>query len=248
MIGALSDVGNFRKVNEDYIGHYIDEHKGFYILADGMGGHNGGEIASSTAVTEAIKYIKTVTDLSNPSEVLREAVLSANRKVYNLSANNQSLTGMGTTITACLIAAETSYIANVGDSSCYVLSGEEITKVTKDHSLVQELIDKGDITEDEAKTYPLRNVITRVVGTSSNVNVDIYIRPLKSIDKIILCSDGLTNEVSREEIQGCIKQYRDNMEACRQLVELAKKKGGKDNISVMIFEGVNENDWHNTGE
>jgi PPM family protein phosphatase len=248
LIGALSDVGNFRKVNEDYIGHYIDENKSFYILADGVGGHNGGEIASSTAVNEAINYIKTAADLSNPSEVLREAVLCANSKVYNLSVNNPSLAGMGTTITACLIVSQTCYVANVGDSSCYVIRGDDITKVTKDHSLVQELIDKGNITEDEARTYPIRNVITRAIGTSAYVNVDIFMRPLKSIEKIMLCSDGLTDEVSRKEIKDCIKQSRDNMDTCRLLVELAKKKGGKDNISVMIFEGVNENDWHNTGE
>jgi PPM family protein phosphatase len=248
LIGALSDIGNFRKVNEDHIGHYIDDHKSFYIVADGMGGHNGGEIASSIAVVETMNYMKAANNLSNPSELLREAIIIANQKIYDLSLKDQSLSGMGTTITACLIIEEMCCIANVGDSSCYVLKGEEIVKVTRDHSLVQELIDKGSITENEARSHPYRNIVTRAVGTSLKVNVDIYIRTLSSIDKIILCSDGLTDEVPKEEIKSYIIECKDNMEACRKLIDLVKQRGGRDNISVMIFEGVNEDDRYNTGE
>jgi protein phosphatase len=236
LVGGLSDVGNIRNINEDYIGYHEDGNLRLYIVADGMGGHNAGDIASKTAVESCIKYIQSLRDVCDYEVEFKKAITYANDIIYEKSLCNNSLNGMGTTITACLIHNNEVFIANVGDSSCYVIMNNEIKKITKDHSLVQELVDDGSITEEEALRHPNKNIITRALGTNKNIEIDVFKIKLSSVEKFILCTDGLTNEVSKEEMYDIITNNNDDI-ASNLLIELAKNKGGRDNISVIVFGG-----------
>jgi PPM family protein phosphatase len=245
MVGLLTDIGNVRKVNEDYLGYHEDMDKKIYIVADGMGGHNAGEIASKLAVDTVIEYINSICCMENLKAVLEEAIEFSNKKIYEFSRTNPSLNGMGTTITACLIKGSVMAAANVGDSRCYVLDKDGIRQITKDHSLVQQLVDNGSITAEEAAVHPNKNIITRALGTVPKVDIDTFLLDLKDINKVILCTDGLSNSLTDEEMYEIIIN-NDNNSACEKLVEISKQRGGKDNITVMIFEGECKNDWNTT--
>ncbi|MHC1721272.1 MAG: Stp1/IreP family PP2C-type Ser/Thr phosphatase [Clostridiaceae bacterium] len=234
LVELLSDVGNFRKVNEDHIDYYIDDKKRIYIIADGMGGHNAGEIASKMAVENTISYLNLLPEITDPEKSLVDAVSDSNLNIYELSKTNEELAGMGTTITACLIKGEEMVIAHVGDSRCYIIKDTKIIQVTKDHSLVQQLLDEGSITESEADNHPNRNIITRALGTKDAVDIDTYRMSIKGIKKIVLCTDGLSNFINEEELYDIIENH-DN--CCLKLIELSKERGAKDNISVIVFEG-----------
>ncbi|SMC21594.1 protein phosphatase [Clostridium acidisoli DSM 12555] len=236
MVGILSDIGLVRKLNEDSVGLIEDDKKRLYIVADGMGGHNAGEIASKIAVESTIDYVNKEKEFNNPGEILTEAIKFANEKIFEKSEENLAMSGMGTTITACLICNKEMLVANVGDSSCFVVKKDFIEKVTKDHSLVQQLVDAGTITEEEAINHPNKNIITRALGTNNSVEVDIFKLNLEDIKKVVLCSDGLSNSVTKSEIYD-IATKNNNKEACEKLIELSKLKGSNDNISVIIFEG-----------
>lgn len=241
MMGILSDVGNIRKINEDSVGFYKDENLSIYVIADGMGGHNAGEVASKLAVDTTIEYVKSVDKAENMDQILKEAIELANEKIFDLSQSSDGLSGMGTTITACLAKDNKMFVANVGDSSCYIMRYNGIVKITKDHSLVQQLVDDGEITEEEAASHPNKNIITRALGTNIKVDIDIFKVDISDVFKIILCTDGLSNEVSISEMYDIILN-NDNESACEKLIELSKLKGGRDNISVIVFEGECEYD------
>ena len=244
MVGMITDIGNFRKINEDYVEYYIDETKEIYIVADGMGGHNAGEIASELAVSSIINYLKNMEDVEDIEYELIKAIKKANENIFKLSHKKEEYDGMGTTVTTAFIKKEKMVVGNVGDSSCYIIDKDDnIIKVTKDHSLVQQLVDSGSITEEEARIHPNRNVITRALGTSDLVIVDTFLLDLKQIKKVILCTDGLTNDIKPKEMYDIIVT-NNNENACRLLVESCKKKGGKDNISVIVFEGECSDDRH----
>lgn len=236
MVGLISDIGKKRVLNEDYAEYIISEGYSLFIVADGMGGHNAGEVASKLAVDSVIKYFDDNWNSSNAEEVLGKAVKYSNKKVFNYSRYSGKLKGMGTTITLALATPLRIYVANVGDSSCFLLKEDKLIKVTRDHSLVQELLDIGSITEEEATNHPKKNIITRAIGIYEDVDVDIYTLPNFSVDKYILCSDGLTNEVTLEEIAYFLRKYN-NEEAAKQLVTLANKREGRDNITVLVFGG-----------
>lgn len=241
MVGILSDIGNVRKINEDSLGYYNNEDFGIYIVADGMGGHNAGEVASKIAVDTTISYIKSLNNLEDMEGILIHSIKMANKKVFELSQSNDGLVGMGTTITACLVKDNKMIVANVGDSSCYIMKHTGITKVTKDHSLVQQLVDEGSITEEEAISHPNKNIITRALGTNDFVEIDTFDIELCDVIKVILCTDGLTNGVNTGEMYDIILNNI-NEDSCTKLVELSKLKGGRDNISVIVFEGECEDD------
>ncbi|AZV56256.1 Stp1/IreP family PP2C-type Ser/Thr phosphatase [Clostridium sp. AWRP] len=235
MVGILSDVGKVRKLNEDFVDFYNGKNFNLYVIADGMGGHNAGEVASRIAVETTISYMKS-NETSNMEEDLLKAVSVANDKIYELSISNSQFGGMGTTITVCLVKDKDMIVANVGDSSCYVAKYDGITKVTKDHSLVQQLVDEGSITEEEAAIHPNKNIITRALGTNKSVKVDIFKVNLEDVNRVIMCTDGLSNGVNMNEMYDIIMN-NNNEDACKQLIELSKLRGGKDNISVIVFEG-----------
>ncbi|QGU95251.1 Stp1/IreP family PP2C-type Ser/Thr phosphatase [Clostridium bovifaecis] len=241
LVGYLSDKGNIREVNEDYIGCYEDNKIRLYIVADGMGGHNAGDVASKTAVESCIEYIRRENDSEDKEFLLKSAINYANTKIYSKALESKGLNGMGTTITACLVYEENAIIANVGDSSCYAIEKGGIKKITKDHSLVQELVDEGSITEQEALIHPNKNIITRALGTKEKVEIDTFKMKINNVLKFLLCTDGLSNEVSPKEMFDTILS-NNNKEACRLLVDMCKNKGGRDNISVIVFEGECKND------
>lgn len=237
MIGIKSDLGNVRNLNEDYAEFYEDESYRICVLADGMGGHNAGEIASKTASKALIKYIRDNMNLYNCRELLEKAVKHANLKVFNLSHCSDTYTGMGTTLVACLITKDTTLVANIGDSSCYGIKAGEIVKITKDHSLVQELLDCGSISSEQAINHPQRNVITRAIGTEDNVEVDLFEIGKKDFDFFLMCSDGLSNEINLDNINSFDIEEKELQNICEKLVESAKFNGGRDNITVMLFGG-----------
>lgn len=241
MVGILSDIGNVRKINEDFVDFYENDSFRIYVVADGMGGHNAGEVASKLAVETTISYMKSLEDIGEIESALKASIKVANEKIFKLAKSSESLGGMGTTITVCLVKGTEMVVANVGDSSCYIMKYNGITKVTKDHSLVQQLIDEGSITEEEAAIHPNRNIITRALGTNLSVEIDTFTIDLSDVKKVILCTDGLSNGVSISEMYDIILNDN-NDNACTRLVELSKIKGGRDNISVIVFEGECKDD------
>lgn len=235
MVGIKSDVGNVRKLNEDYAAFIEDERFKIYLVADGMGGHNAGEIASKLAVKSIIRYLLEHSE--EDENILLNAVKYANNEIYEISQKNDKCKGMGTTITGCFIKGDMIQVVNVGDSCCFSIKDNEIKKVTKDHSWVQELIDAGAITEEEGRVHPKKNIITRALGTNSSVKIDIFNIDKNESSMFLLCSDGLSNEVQKEEMVEIVNRYKNFNEACEKLVDLAKARGGKDNITVLLFGG-----------
>ncbi len=236
MVGIISDIGNVRSKNEDSVIYYEDSIKGIYIVADGMGGYNSGEIASSMAVKDTLDYLKSIEKKENVEIEMKKAIEIANSSIFQSSTKNIELKGMGTTITGCIKINGELIVGHVGDSSCYLVFEDCIKKLTKDHSLVQQLLDSGSISEEEAINHPNRNIITRALGTNESVEVDLYKRSLNGIKKIILCTDGLSNFVSSEEMYEIIL-LNDNEESSKKLIQLGKEKGSRDNLSVIVFEG-----------
>ena len=237
MVGIVSDIGMVRNLNEDYAKYLECNDFKIYVVADGMGGHNAGEVASKMAAEGIVNYVGENFSENTKDVVLKNAIEKVNKDIYFHSLKNDCLNGMGTTITACLITKDWIKIANVGDSSCFGITNNEIIKITKDHSLVQELVDSGSISENEAANHPKKNIITRAIGTSDKVNVDIFDIIENKYDKYVLCSDGLTNELTKEDIIEVINEEKDLSLACERLVNIAKYKGGRDNITVLLFGG-----------
>jgi len=241
LLGIETDVGNKRTFNEDSVGYYEEEDFGIFVIADGMGGHNAGEVASKIAIDTIIEYVINHKKDRSEEEILNEAILSANRKIYRESLLNEICNVMVTTLVGAFVRWNNLTMVNIGDSRGYILKDGQLVKVTKDHSLVQELLDNGTITNEEAKNHPNKNVITRALGTNPVVTADYYSLDLRGVSKILLCSDGLTNEVSEEDIFRVLQGYNGNQ--CMELINMSKKNGGRDNISIIIFKGEWECRW-----
>ena len=196
MVGIKSDAGNVRELNEDYASFIEDERFKIYLVADGMGGHNAGEIASKLAVKSIIRYLLEHSE--EDENILLNAVKYANNEIYEISQKNDKCKGMGTTITGCFIKGDMIQVVNVGDSCCFSIKDNEIKKVTKDHSWVQELIDAGAITEEEGRVHPKKNIITRALGTNSSVKIDIF-NIWANLDELEISSSGdISKEVMKE--------------------------------------------------
>lgn len=241
MIGVIkSDVGKVRLNNEDafYFPQNGSEFLELYIVADGMGGHQGGEIASQIAVKEVSSYINSNLsrdcDAQKVKSILESSIVKANSKILSLSSENQGLSGMGTTITIVLFHNECLYIGHVGDSRAYRIRENHIKQLTKDHSLVWQLAEEGRITMEETKTHPMKNVITKALGTDEFVEPDILKFDLKNNDVIILCSDGLTNMLDNDIIKDIVCSLEPE-QAALELIEQANSEGGEDNITVGII-------------
>lgn len=237
MTSLLTDIGLKRSLNEDSASYFEDENYKIYVVADGMGGHNAGEVASEIAAQKIVNYVKNNFLKSDIQNILKQAIKSANTEIYEYSKTAKTLNGMGTTVTACLITKDFIHIANVGDSSCFGIKDGQIKKITKDHSLVQELVDSGSITEEDAVNHPKKNIITRALGTADSVDVDVFPIKQNDYDMLLLCSDGLTNEISTAEMLDIIYSEAEYGKITRKLVEAAKEKGGRDNITVLLFKG-----------
>ena len=237
MVSLLSDRGILRNHNEDYGNFFQCEEFNIYVVADGMGGHNAGEVASEIAARGIVDYIKDNFQKEDPEDLLKKSIECVNKKIYNKARETNNLSGMGTTVTACLELEEIVIVANVGDSSSFAIKNNIMKKITKDHSLVQELLDLGTISEEQADKHPKKNIITRAVGTNENVNIDIFIVEKDKYDTFLLCSDGLTNEISKKNIIDIINSSETLDRATKMLVDIANKNGGKDNITVLLFGG-----------
>jgi len=246
-IGLATHGGMRRQLNEDSMASlevataYESKTKKRVLLlvADGMGGHNAGEIASrigSETVVNALAPVLSSKDenTSRYGEALRAALALANQRILEASAQTRGSEGMGTTITLAIIDGKELHTAHVGDSRCYIINREYIWQFTKDHSYVQQLVDQKQITPEEARTHPRRNEITRVVGYYGAVEVDTGVTSLDDSDLVLVCSDGLTTHVENDELKQIVLSHKDPQKACNELVELANSRGGRDNISVII--------------
>ena len=239
---AKSDKGKVREINEDYfyISTSLDEVQ-LYILADGMGGYNGGEIASKLAVQTAKNYIEnnfkeTDKDKDSIIQLLGSSMEYANMVVYEKAKENPELQGMGTTLEICLIYNNKAYIGHVGDSRIYRIRKQFIRKLTQDHSYVQKLVKEGTITNEQAAHHPQKNMLMKALGCNAFVEPDVMVKGFLKDDILIMCSDGLTNLVEQETLY---EMATKNIEqATKDLVELAKDRGGYDNITVVIIKNI----------
>lgn len=236
---ALSDVGRVRENNQDYytIPETEDALK-IYVLADGMGGYNGGEIASELAATSVKSYIETNfnTEMKKKEQILeflRGAVQYANMVVYEKAKETEELQGMGTTLEVCFIYQNRAYIAHIGDSRIYRIRKHIIRKLTTDHSYVERLVKEGKITKEEARVHPKKNMITKALGCSPFVEPDVMVRGFQKEDILVMTSDGLTNKVTDSEIYDIVKNNCE--EAAKKLIEKANERGGNDNITTIVI-------------
>lgn len=245
VIYGVSDVGQMRDHNEDHIAW--DKDLGLVIVADGMGGHNAGEVASEIAVNSIQEALRDVLDpdmqVSHNIELrdaVREAICYANDEINREARENFAYNGMGTTIVMNLFHGDQIISAHVGDSRSYRLRDDKLEQLTTDHSLVQEMVDNGYLSEEEAQLSASRNLITRALGIAETVDVDVNEQQVAYGDIYIMCSDGLTDLVTDDEILTLLRDYRSETNGCNlegatnALVALANDKGGKDNISVVM--------------
>lgn len=232
-----TNIGAKRRINQDAcLAAMINQDgKDYYVFAaaDGLGGHRSGEVASKMAIDHIANHLCEVNDYYNQMEMDR-LVNDINSEIVKQSIHNPDLSGMATTLTLCILNEERLSVTQIGDSRAYRINEEGIKQLTKDHSLVQMLIDEGRLSEEDAKRHPNRNVITRALGTDNRVQIDLYEYPIKEKDTYLVCTDGLYSMVSEEDILNII-QNNAPPEAVKQLINKANENGGNDNITVLIF-------------
>ena len=252
VFSELTDVGQVRKVNEDNLGSEKTSNGHLFVVCDGMGGHNGGATASAMAVRCIIEHISNNT-AENYGELIADAISFANFQIHASAAINPELSRMGTTCVVMLLANDNKiYYGHVGDSRIYKFSGDVLQRITKDHSFVQFLVDSGEITEEEMETHPRRNQILKALGTEDNVKASICTEPLlpQGDDLFLLCSDGLTGMITDSVLQTMLQEIPQlGLQTVNtQLIDLANKNGGKDNITSTLikFDGGDENTTINT--
>lgn len=224
-------------MNQDYM--YISETPvgnlpNLFILADGMGGHNAGDYASRYTVEVIVNAVRTSSEVS-PVAVIRKAIVQANQAVMEKARTDIDLEGMGTTVVVATMQNRELCVANVGDSRLYIL-GNSMEQITRDHSYVQEMVRRGEISPEVARIHPDRNIITRAVGGGREIEVDFFEVELKDGDRILMCSDGLTDMLEDDEIFEIINENQDIGEAMQELIDTANEYGGNDNITVILTE------------
>ncbi len=235
---SITDIGKKRKVNQDYV--YTSEMPvgnlpNVFIVADGMGGHNAGDYASKVTVETMVNRIQESFE-KNPVLIFTKAIEDANEVIRKKAGEDAAYVGMGTTVVAATCMGKYLQVANVGDSRLYVIHNKEIKQITRDHSLVEEMVRMGGLLRDEARNHPDKNIITRAIGATASVEPDFFTLELAEGDMILMCSDGLTNMLEDEEIRMILSGARDIVEKAHKLVQAANDNGGKDNISVILIE------------
>lgn len=233
---AITDTGIVREENQDSI--YVSDSSigllpNLYIIADGMGGHRAGEVASSKAIEAFVENVEN-TGLKDILSILQESVAAANAILLEMSEETKAYRGMGTTLVVAVVDETSLYVANVGDSRLYILS-DEIKQITRDHSLVQEMINIGELDINSAEVYKNKNVITKAVGTESNLTADFFDIEITQEDIILMCSDGLTNMIDDSEIHEIVKTEGVSSDTALSLIQKANQNGGRDNISVILI-------------
>jgi protein phosphatase len=242
---GLTDTGRIREHNEDAIAW--DAEIGLFVLADGMGGYNAGEVASGIAVKTIVNLVREAyamqelagadktSGLSRPGIILRDAIARANKIIHQTSKTQEKCEGMGTTVVAALLYDNRAIVAHVGDSRMYRLRTDRFEQVTMDHSLLQELVDRGFYTPEEAQRVTNKNYVTRALGVEPTVEVEVHEYPVHRGEWLVFCSDGLTDMVEDEDIHLTISTFGANLDTvAKQLVQLANDNGGRDNISVIL--------------
>nr|WP_330364794.1 Stp1/IreP family PP2C-type Ser/Thr phosphatase [Butyrivibrio sp. NC3005] len=235
---SITDIGRERELNQDYVftsEKRIGNLSNVFIVADGMGGHNAGDFASRFTVDTIVEEIGLSFEQS-PVKILSAAIKTANRKLRAKAASDIKLSGMGTTLVAATIIGRYLQVANIGDSRLYIINNDGIRQITHDHSLVEEMVRMGGIDPETARHHLDKNIITRAIGATENVDVDFFQEELKSGDMILMCSDGLTNMVSDKEIFTIIQRPNDIAGKAENLIKAANNNGGKDNIAVILIE------------
>src|SRR5438128_3232236 len=239
-VAQLTDVGRKREHNEDNMAYVIPKDPqvmaskgGLFIVADGMGGHAAGEVASEIAV-DTVSNAYYQDDSDDVTTSLLYAIKRANSLIHQRAAENMLRSGMGTTCVAAVLRGNMAYIANVGDSRAYLVRGSQVKQISQDHSWVGEQVRAGLLTEEQARTHAQRNVITRSLGTQPDVEIDIFSEPLQEGDSMVLCTDGLSGLVSDDEIRRTVDQARPQ-ESVYHLVERANENGGPDNITAIVI-------------
>ncbi|MBQ9413413.1 MAG: Stp1/IreP family PP2C-type Ser/Thr phosphatase [Oscillospiraceae bacterium] len=237
---GLTHRGAVRRENQDYLRYLREENAQLLtaVLCDGMGGAKAGAVASSIAADNFMAHAaNSLDETSTPSDVraiLTEAVSYANAKVYDRALDDYSCMGMGSTLVALLVNGQKAYVANVGDSRAYLLSKNRLSQITRDHSLVEDMVARGKLTREAAQSHPKRNIITRAIGVEASVRADIFEVKFPPGTDILLCSDGLTNTVSDEEIRRTLCEQKDPEKVCSVLLNLALQNGAPDNVTVFV--------------
>lgn len=244
---SVTDIGKKRELNEDYI--YTSEKPigvlpNLFIVADGMGGHNAGDYASKHTVEKVVEIIGSETDIWNPDDcdeesyikgIIQKAIKEANAYIYKRASEEAGLRGMGTTLVVATCIDNRIIVANVGDSRMYLVN-DEIHQITRDHSLVEEMVNLGGIDRESARNHPDKNIITRAIGVKESVLADFFAVEIKPKDRMLLCSDGLTNMLEDKEIHRIIRGNEDIRQAVEELIRAANENGGRDNIAVVLAE------------
>lgn len=237
---GLTDKGLVRRDNQDAYA-YLDRADGcaWAVVCDGMGGAAAGDLASSLAVDRFRNHMVCLDepeDYQDEGQLLVQAAEAANRAVYLKSGTDRAYAGMGTTLVGLLLRAESLWVVNVGDSRAYHISGGSMEQITRDHSVVEDLVRQGNLSPEEARRHPQKNLITRALGTNKQVNVDLFQRTVQAGDAILLCSDGLVNEVTDREILAEIQAGGTPEEICRRLLERVLAQGAPDNVTIVLLQ------------
>ena len=233
---SATDIGQKRTMNQDFIftsEDSVGNLPNLFVVADGMGGHNAGDFASRYGVSVLVESVRKDRNF-NPVKILRNAIEAANREVFSQAQMDPAMAGMGTTTVVCTIVGGYAYVANVGDSRLYV-AGSDLTQITQDHSLIAEMVRLGELTPEQGKNHPDKNIITRAVGTSQDVKIDFFDIKLEQGNQILMCSDGLTNMVEDARIFE-ILQDQEAEDKVQKLIDEANANGGKDNIAIVMVE------------
>lgn len=242
-IGIKSHIGNVRKANEDYTAHFYNSDRQLLgILCDGMGGHNAGDVASEMAAVHMGHAWESTAwmSLDETKQWVYEEINKENSRIYNKSLQYKDLEGMGTTLVASAFLEGRALVANVGDSRAYLLESQTLRQITEDHSFVNELMKRGEITEEESIKHPNRNVLMRSLGVNETIDVDFFDVEFEKGDSLLLCSDGLSNSLAQETIENILLEDLSAQEKAEALVAQALEQGGHDNISVLLVESTKE--------
>jgi serine/threonine protein phosphatase PrpC len=239
----LTDRGKVRQYNEDNGGSYYNQSgQALVVVADGMGGHRAGDVASKMAVEALEKYWSETSAVSSPEEAemwLQNHIKSVNEVLFQHSRQHPECEGMGTTLILSICLNDSITIAHIGDSRCYIVKENQISLVTEDHTLVNELVRSGQISKEDAEYHPRKNVILRALGTDINVQVDIKTLPNEDLQYLLLCSDGLSNKINSEEIESRLLSDKTLEEKGSELVAIANENGGEDNITLVLVDFKN---------
>lgn len=235
---SVTDIGRKRQLNQDYVfssAKPMGNMPNLFIVADGMGGHNAGDYASKCTVETVVGEIRNSFE-KNPTIIVKKAIETANRKIRELAAADENLLGMGTTLVVATIIGKYLQVANVGDSRLYLVGRQGIRQITRDHSLVEEMIRLGGLSREDARRHPDKNIITRAIGAKDEVEAEFFTEELEPGDIILMCSDGLSNMLEDREIEKIIQneELAEMKQKAEALINAANNNGGKDNIAVVL--------------